>query len=161
YNVNSALTADVVLNEIMADNLNGLLDEDRDTSDWIELFNRGATSVNLLGWSLTDDPINPGQWVFPAITLNARQYLLVFASGKNRVTTGPLTNHTSFALGNSEYLGLYNAQLPRQVVSAFAPAYPEQRGDISWGRTSSNTFAYFATATPRAPNSSPTNYSGF
>src|SRR5262249_20778328 len=63
--------------------------------------------------------------------------------------------------GNREYLGLYNAQLPRQVASEFAPTYPEQRGDISWGRTSSNTFAYFATATPRAPNSSPTNYSGF
>ena len=145
----------------MADNLNGLLDEDGDASDWIELFNRGANSVNLLGWSLTDDPSRPGQWVFPAITLNAGQYLLAFASGKDRPRTGAGTNHTSFVLGGSEYLGLYNSQLPRQVVSEFAPAYPEQRGDISWGRTSSNTYAYFSTATPRAANASASTYSGF
>ncbi|HEU0012015.1 MAG TPA: lamin tail domain-containing protein, partial [Verrucomicrobiae bacterium] len=161
YTLNPAFTADVVINEIVADNLTGIRDEDGDKADWIELFNRGNNSVSLLGWSLTDDPANPGQWVFPAITLAAGQYLLVFADGKDRATTGPLTNHTSFALGTSEYLGLYNAQLPRQVVHEFAPDYPEQRGDKSWGRTSSNTFAYLATPTPRALNSEPTNYSGF
>src|SRR5262249_27441824 len=85
---------------------------------------------------------------------------LVFASGKDRAVLPPRTNHTSFTLASSEYLGLYNAQLPRQVVSEFAPVYPEQRGDISWGRTSSNTLAYFATATPRAPNANATNYTG-
>src|SRR6185369_10940436 len=79
YTLNSALTADVVLNEIMAENLNGVVDEDGDTADWLELYNRGTNNVNLLGWSLTDDPANPGLWVFPNITLNAGQYLLVFA----------------------------------------------------------------------------------
>ena len=161
YTLDPALAADVVLNEIMADNLNGVLDENGDAGDWIELYNRGSNNVSLLGWSLTDDAARPGQWVFPNLTLNTGQYLLVFADGKDRATAGPLTNHTSFTLGNSGYLGLYNAQLPRVAVSEFAPAYPEQRGDISWGRTSSNTFAYFATATPRAANAGPTNYSGF
>ena len=161
YHLRAGLGSDVVLNEIMADNLNGLLDEDGDTSDWIELLNRGATSVNLLGWALTDDPQRRGEWVFPAITLGPGQYLLVFASGKDRATSGPGTNHANFTLAGSEYLGLYNAELPRQAVSEFAPVYPEQRGDIAWGRTASNTLAYFATATPGAPNASPSNYTGF
>ena len=158
--LNPAAVADMVLNEIMADNLNGIVDEDGGTSDWIELYNRGASAVNLLGWSLSDDPANPGQWVFPAVTLGAGQYLLVWASGKDRQTlTG--TNHANFVLGGSEYLGLCNAQLPRVVVSEFAPAYPEQRGDISWGRTAGNSFAYFGAATPKAVNSAGTNYAGF
>src|SRR6185295_18008706 len=141
-------------------NLNGILDEDAATSDWIELYNRGANSVSLLGWSLTDDPSLPGEWVFPAVTLGAGQYLLVWASGKDRATTTG-TNHANFTLGGSKYLGLYDARLPRQVVNEFTPGYPPQRGDVSWGRTSSNTLAYFATATPRAANSAATNYDGF
>jgi hypothetical protein len=53
----------------------------------------------------------------------AGQYLLVFASGKDRATTTG-TNHTSFVLGNSEYLGLYNADSPRRVIDEFAPCIP-------------------------------------
>ena len=158
YNLSPGFVADVVINEIMAENLNGILDTDGDTGDWIELHNRGANTVSLLGWSLTDDPTRPGQWVFPAVTLNAGQYLLVYASGKDRSTTTG-TNHTSFVLANSEYLGLHKADLPRIVVDEFAPAFPEQRGDISWGRLGSN-FVYFQFATPRAPNSAGTNYTG-
>ena len=166
YSLSPAYVADVVINEIMADNLNGLVDEDGETSDWIELYNRGSNSVSLLGWSLTDDPALPGMWVFPNVTLGAGQYLLVFASGKDRATTTG-TNHTSFALGVTDYLGLYNADLPRQVVDEFSPTYPEQRGDISWGTLQSATnhfpgsnFVYFSVATPRAPNSTATNYTG-
>ncbi len=158
YYLSPGFVADVVINEIMADNLNGIVDADGDTGDWIELYNRGANAVNLLGWSLTDDPTRPGQWVFPAVTLGAGQYLLVYASGKDRLTTTG-TNHANFVLANGEYLGLYKADLPRFVVDEFAPAFPEQRGDISWGRLGSN-FVYFQTSTPRAPNFAGTNYAG-
>lgn len=62
YQLNSqAVRGDVVINEFLADNLTGLLDEDGQTEDWIELWNRGTNAVTLLGWSLTDDPDNPGQ----------------------------------------------------------------------------------------------------
>ncbi len=156
--LNPSLVADIVINEVMAENLNGIVDADGDTSDWIELYNRGSNAVSLLGWTLTDDLGIPGQWTFPDLTLAAGQYLLVFASGKDRVTTTG-TNHTSFILGSGEYLGLYNANLPHLVVDEFAPAFPVQRGDISWGRLASN-FVYFGVATPRAPNSAGTNYAG-
>jgi hypothetical protein len=156
--LNPSLVADLVINEIMAENLNGIVDSDGDTSDWIELHNRGSNAVSLLGWTLTDDAAISGQWTFPDITLGAGQYLLVFASGKDRVTTTG-TNHTGFLLGSGEYLGLYNANLPHLVVDEFAPAYPVQRGDISWGRLASN-FVYFGVSTPRAPNSAGTNYAG-
>lgn len=162
YSVSPAASAPaVVLSEILTDNLTGLTDADGDTEDWIEIHNRGGTAVNLNGWSLTDDPAEPGRWIFPARTLNAGQFLVVFASGKNRRPTTPGTNlHTNFKLGASGYLGLFNPELPRRVVSEFAPAYPEQRGDIAWGRTTSTNLTYFATPTPGGSNTSSVTYSG-
>ena len=47
--------AQVVISEFMAENSDTLVDEDGDSSDWIELHNESASAVNLLGWTLTDD----------------------------------------------------------------------------------------------------------
>jgi hypothetical protein len=162
YAVSAAASQpDVALNEILADNLTGRADEDGDTPDWIELQNRSAVSVNLAGWALTDDAAQPGKWVFPARTLGPGAFLVVFASGKDRAPASAAANlHTNFRLGLSGYLGLFNAEVPRRAVSEFAPAYPDQRGDVSWGRAAGNALNYFATPTPGASNSSPVTYSG-
>ena len=164
YTLNpAAATGDVVINEFLADNLTSLEDEDSQKQDWIEVHNRGASSVNLLGWSLTDDPTQPGKWTFPAINLAAGQYLVVFASGKDRKATAPgATNHASFALNaGGAYLGLFNAELPREVVSEFAPFYPPQRGDISYGHAAGGVLAYFRAPTPGAANAAGQALSGF
>ena len=36
-----------------------------DPSDWIELYNNGEEAVNLGGWSLSDDLMEPLKWSFP------------------------------------------------------------------------------------------------
>src|SRR5262245_54692626 len=48
----------VTITEFVASNSNGLQDEDGSHPDWIEIFNGGATNVNLDGWFLTDSPDN-------------------------------------------------------------------------------------------------------
>jgi len=73
-----------VITEFMAQNDGGLLDEDGDASDWIELFNPGPDVVDLRDWSLTDDPFNLTKWHFPATNFAVNSYMIVFASGKNR-----------------------------------------------------------------------------
>lgn len=148
-----ALTGPVLINEFVASNQNGLADEDGDHSDWVELFNPGAASVDLTGWSLTDDPSNPGRWVFPARTLAPGAYLVIFASGKNRTPpAGEL--HTNFALSAAgEYIGLYDNGSPRLVADEIAPAFPQQYGDISYGRYGASDYRYFASPTPGAANS--------
>ncbi|HEY2951034.1 MAG TPA: lamin tail domain-containing protein, partial [Verrucomicrobiae bacterium] len=125
--------ADLVeITEFMASNTRTLADEDGAFPDWIELHNAGATTVNLLGWSLTDDPANPTKWRFPATNLAANAYLVVFASGKNRATPGARL-HTSFSLGASgEYLALVRPD-GFTIATEFAPAFPEQFSDISYG----------------------------
>jgi len=120
------------INEFMALNNNGLDDEDRDESDWIEIYNAGTETVDLEGWYLTDDINDLRQWDFPRVTLAPDTYLIVFASGKDR--RDPLAElHTNFRLrGAGEYLGLIRPD-GKTVVSEFFPQYPKQAPDISYG----------------------------
>jgi hypothetical protein len=146
------------INEFLASsvNTNGLRDEFGDLEDWIEIYNYGGAPVDLTGCALTDNSSQPGQWVFPQITLGANQYLVVFASGLDRKVVGGTNKlHTSFSLSTSgEYLGLYNAESPRSVIDELAPTYPDQRNDYSYGRDPLNALRYFATPTPGTANGS-------
>src|SRR5512136_1475246 len=77
----------VVINEVLASNGHTLADPQREYDDWIELYNRGSTPVNLGGMYLTDDPAEPTKWQFPKnaaaqTTIPARGYLLVWADGE-------------------------------------------------------------------------------
>lgn len=154
--VNPALLpGDVIINEVVAGNLNGLTDEDGERPDWVELYNRGVNAVNLLGWSLTDDPDVPGLWTFPSTVLAPGQYLVVFASGKDRRAPLPGNkHHTNFKLNLfGDYLALFNAESPRVAVSAFDPGFPEQRNDYSYGLDqTTNVWRYFQPPTPGNAN---------
>ncbi len=151
-----ASSGDVVINEFLAASLSGLTDEDGEVQDWIELYNRGTTAVSLLGWSLTDDQDAPGKWTFPARQLNPGEYLIVFASAKDRrAPTGGNRYHTNFKLnGFGDYLGLFNAESPRVPASEFEPKFPEQRNNYSYGLVATNEWRYFQTPTPGGPNGS-------
>ena len=156
--LNSATTAaaltNIVINEFLAGNTstNGLLDEDGLLDSWIEIYNRGGATVNLAGWSLTDDAGQPAMWTFPATNIAAGQYLVIFASGDDRRVPGA-NLHTNFKLGlSTNYLGLYNADFPPRVAHEYAPAYPEQRNNISYGLDNNGVPGYFAIPTPGGPN---------
>ncbi len=74
----------LVINEILPSNHEGIKDFDGDRPDWIELYNTGDSPISLEGFALTDDPDEPAQWSFPAISVPGGGRVLVFASGKNR-----------------------------------------------------------------------------
>lgn len=123
--------AGVVINEFVADNANGLMDQDGDRSDWIELKNTDAAPIDITGWYLTDNSADLTKWQLPAgTTLDPGEVLLVFASGKN-LTGAEL--HTNFALNNAgEYLALVETD-GTTIADDFGPAYPAQLTDISYG----------------------------
>src|SRR5438309_10540059 len=116
----------------MAENEHGLKDEEGHQSPWIELHNGSSTPINLQGWFLTDTATNLGKWCFPGVVLLPDKYLVVFASGKNR--TNDLAHlHCNFRLKQEgAYLAL--AGPATNVVSEFAPSYPKQSPDVSYGR---------------------------
>jgi len=126
------LAAQPVITEFMAQNSATLQDEDGGWSDWIEIHNPTTEPLPLAGWHLTDRADNPTMWAFPEVTLAPGGYLLVFASNKDRRVPGqPL--HTNFALAAAgEYLGLI-APDGVTVATEFAPAYPPQQPDVSFG----------------------------
>ncbi|MBN1182969.1 MAG: lamin tail domain-containing protein [Bacteroidales bacterium] len=141
----------IQINEFMAVNETFLLDEDTAYSDWIEIYNSSDDPVNLLGWSLTDEIGIKNKWIFPAVTLNAHSYMVVFASGKNKRVAGQEL-HTNFRMdGDGDYLALFNPAY--QVSTEFYPAFPSQKKDVSYGLLNGNWF-YFTGPTPGADNSS-------
>ncbi len=142
----------LVISEFMADNGTGIRDDDGSRSDWLEIYNPGPVDVDLAGWSLTDVSTNLTKWGFPAVTLAANKYLLVWASDKNRTNAlAPL--HTNFKLGKDAggYLALVSPGL--SVVSAFA-GHPVQYSDISYGRdvVDPDVLGYFTVPSPGAQN---------
>ncbi|MBN1420416.1 MAG: lamin tail domain-containing protein [Planctomycetes bacterium] len=151
---------DVVINEILASNTTGLTDEDGEPADWIELFNRGTEAVDLTGWSLTDDRDEAAMWILPAIILAPKAYRVILATGKDRPSVTP--PHTNFKLdAEGEYLGLYNADSPRQVVSELSPRFPPQRTDVSYGIDGMGAAAYFDQPTPWGTNGAALAFLGF
>ncbi|QDU88931.1 CotH protein [Pirellulimonas nuda] len=127
------LAADLVISEFLASNSGGLKDGDGDSSDWVEVLNAGDTAADLGGYYLTDDSTNLTKWAFPAgTTLGPGAMLIVFASDKG--ANGPAGElHTPYKLSaGGEYLGLIDPD-GQSVVHAFAPEFPSQETNISYG----------------------------
>ncbi len=74
----------LLINEYLSSNVNGIQDQDQDFSDWIEIYNNDSLPLDITGYSLTDDMLQPAKWTFPSVTLPAYKHILVFASDKNR-----------------------------------------------------------------------------
>jgi hypothetical protein len=79
-----SLKSQVVINEYLSFNVNGILDDDQEYTDWLEIYNAGSSAADLTGYSLSDDLTQPQKWVFPALSLQPAKRFLVYASGKDR-----------------------------------------------------------------------------
>lgn len=143
-------SADVLISEFTASNAKTLMDEDKDYPDWIEIFNDGSEAVNLGGWSLTDQTNQLHLWTFPATNLPPNSFLIVFASGKDRAVSGK-TLHANFSLNyEGGYLALVEPESDT-IVSEYAPTYPAQQPDISYGMYQGRP-NFFAQPTPGTNN---------
>jgi hypothetical protein len=97
--------AQIVINEVCAYNGNVIEDEDGDESDWFELYNNSISSVSLSGYSVADN--TEIKWFFPDTVIAPHKYLLVFASGKDRIDS---TLHTSFKISkDGDKISLFDA----------------------------------------------------
>ena len=128
------LAAQPIITEFMASNSSSLLDGNGTASDWIELYNAGDQSVNLAGYTLTDDSQELDKWTFPDKNLAPGEYLVVFASG-NSTPDAAGNLHTNFALSaGGEYLALVDPN--GTVLSEFGSTtenYPPHAEDASYG----------------------------
>ncbi len=88
------------INEIVASNSYTYKDNDGEYSDYIELYNSNNYDINLENYRLTDSIYEVNKWKFPNITIKAKSYLVIFASGKNKCKESDKC-HVNFKL-NSE-----------------------------------------------------------
>ena len=155
--VRRLLAADsLLISEFVARNTSSFVDQFEERSDWIELYNPTQDSIAVSGWHLTDDVQDLAKWPLPDVSIPAKSFQIVFSSGRNlNDPAAPL--HSNFRLNRSgEYLGLVAPD--GTVAHEFAPTYPEQFPDISYGVTFEGEvamptqFRYFAEPTPEAPN---------
>lgn len=126
--------------------------EEPDFVDWIELYNESNVTMNLAGWSLSDDKENPRKWVFPEVELDAGAYLLILADSIDNRDTSKSRLHTNFNLSAAgEFLGLFNPGGTR--VSGFEEEYPKQNAYHSYGWVEQvDDYRYQELATPGEEN---------
>ena len=139
----------VVINELMSANRYTIPDQDGDYSDWIEIYNNSSSDFNLFGYTISDDSTEADKWTFPAIVLPSNDYLLLFASGKDRTATTEL--HTNFKIkSDGEIVTLFN---PNGIpADGFEPIVLSE--DMSYGRLADGTgnIGLLTAPTPGATN---------
>lgn len=158
--------SELVINEFMAANNGGDSNNPNSwypisnqvvgtTDDWIEILNTSGITLSLDGWFLSDDPLDPQKWPFPATAeVPAGGFLLIYASGSG-VPDANGNLHSNFRLSaGGENLALIRPS--GNIASEFASAgedYPAQDDDISYGvHPSTELPVFFSAPTPGAPN---------
>ncbi|MBN2328617.1 MAG: CotH kinase family protein [Candidatus Omnitrophica bacterium] len=121
-------SSEIEINELLAQTSNE--DSYGTPIEWVEIYNPGPDSVNLVNYTLTDDPQNLRKWIFPSYNLEAGEYFLVLATGYGYYNPGEY--HANFRLdADGEFLGVYRSSDLNLVDSL---TYPAQEVDISFGR---------------------------
>lgn len=144
------------INEFSAINSSYICQETGSASDWIEIYNYGSGSVDLLGLNITDNLLIPDKWQIPSsLILEPGGYLILWADGYPGV--GP--DHLDFKLsGEGEQIGIYTPVSLQHIDSYI---FSGQMENVSMGRapTDSTQWVYFTMPTPDSANTGPT-YTG-
>ena len=120
----------IIINEVMTSNKGIYVDDDGNSSDWVELYNPTDQTVDLSRLTLTDDETDPTKWVFPDLELQAHGYIIVFLTGDNNSDISNGILHCTFKLSaQGETLLLYNVS-GSKVDSVEIPVLPE---NVSYG----------------------------
>jgi hypothetical protein len=137
----------ILINELLADNGNIITDEMGQYEDWIELYYNTEQTINLEGYSLTDDLSIPDMWIFPNIEISGEGFLLIWAD--NDQEDGSL--HTNFKLtSDGEDVGLYDVN--GNLIDGLS--FDAQTEDVSYGRVTDGVseWQFFENPTPGISN---------
>ncbi len=145
-----AVGQQILINEFMSSNDTTIEDSFGENSDWIELYNTGNSSINIEGFTLSDDKSDLEKWIFPSIEIPAKGFLLIFASGNNINDVGEL--HTNFKISKDGEI-LYLSNSSKEIIDSTLAIY--LNSDNSFGRFSDGhtPWIMFEKSTPGTSNS--------
>ena len=156
-----SINAQVKINEYSASNSGAtILDNTGNNSDWIELYNSGASAVNIGGWNISDDPTNLTKYYVPSgITIGANSFLRIWCSGKGSPADAVGHIHTNFKLTqcNGDWIILKNGGTIVDSLRLRRTQATHSRGRKPDG---SSTWNIFTSPTPNASNTS-TGYAAY
>ena len=149
-------TTILFINEFMASNDFSFPGPQGDYPDWIEIYNPGAEAVNLAGYYMSDDLVDPEAMfqisdAYPdSVTVEAGGYIVFYA---NKGDSSSVMNLNFKLSGGGEQIGLWD---PNQIFMD-SLTYGDQITDTSYGRYQDGTdnWYFMADITPGASNSNP------
>ncbi|HQV01807.1 MAG TPA: lamin tail domain-containing protein, partial [Bacteroidia bacterium] len=151
------------INEVSCSNLSQFADNHSDYGDWFEIYNAGASAVNLQGYYLSDDSLNNLKWQFPSsINIAANGFMRIWASGRNEIVGNSV--HTNFKLtqtkSNKEEVTLSD---PSGIIISQVKLTEKTQLGHSYGRTTNGaaTWSVFVTPTLASSNNTATSYSRY
>lgn len=117
-------------------------------SDWVELHNSTGSAVSLAGYGISNNPKNPAKWVFPDISIEPGEYLLLYATGSaDKAQKKNLKlNFCISSTGETLFFFDPNGKLIDKLSAG------RMRSGQSYGRDGSDNRFYYAEPTPGAPN---------
>lgn len=117
-------------------------------SDWVEIYNSTGSAVNLGGYGISNNPKNPAKWVFPDISIEPGEYLLLYATGSaDKAQKKNLKlNFCISSTGETLFFFDPNGKLIDKLSAG------RMRSGQSYGRDGSDNRYYYADPTPGAPN---------
>ncbi len=121
------------INEFMASNDNAFPGPEGDYPDWIEIYNPGASDVNLSGYFMSDKLYDTASWfqipvIYPdSLVVPAGGFLVFYANSHPETSVMNLDFKLS---GGGEQIGLWAPD--QQVIDTLS--YGPQMADTSYGR---------------------------
>ena len=117
-------------------------------TDWVELHNSTGSAVSLAGYGLSNNPKNPAKWVFPDISIEPGEYLLLYATGSaDKAQKKNLKlNFCISSTGEALFFFDPNGKLIDKLSAG------RMRSGQSYGRDGSDNRFYYAEPTPGAQN---------
>ena len=141
----------LVISEVLAANAHINLDSDFYAfSDWVELHNQSANTIDIGNYKLSDK-MNKGKWTIPeGTTIEPNGYKIFWADNKKKALN---EFHTNFKFKTSgEAVALFDAH--GDLVDGFE--FPQQKGDVSVGMI--NGQLQYMDPTPNGVNGEGFNY---
>ena len=146
--------ANLTITEFLAINIEGPADKDESLSPWVEIYNGSPTPANLAGWYLTDDPDDLTKWQIPRRPVPAKDYTLLFVSGKDFASLFNPEVHANFTLTDrDDYLALIEPD--GTTIASEYKDIPRQRKGISYGLSVTGQPSFFKIPTAMEPNHTP------
>lgn len=117
-------------------------------SDWVEIYNSTGSAVSLGGYGISNNPKNPAKWVFPDISIEPGEYLLLYATGSaDKAQKKNLKlNFCISSTGETLFFFDPNGKLIDKLSAG------RMKSGQSYGRDGSDNRFYYAEPTPGAQN---------